>query len=387
MYVRSPSTRVKLLIVQPTPFCNIDCRYCYLPGRDNRAAMRLDDLAAILCRLNADGVIADKLEMCWHAGEPLVVGIDFYREAQEILRTCLPPATKIIQKIQTNGTLIDERWCEMFRDYDIRVGLSLDGPKPAHDRNRVTRSGAGTYDRTLRAVELLKSFGITPYALCVVDAGALESAAELYDFFAGLGFEEICFNIEETDGVNVSNALDRPDLKEASRRFFGTLLTRIENRSARTWVRELHRMLGSITLATEDHRAEVASYLTDPLETISVAYDGRWSTFSPELLGIKSAVYEDFFFGNLLRESLDVGIARPHFQRLLGEITAGVGKCRETCSYFRLCGGGAPSNKWGETGAFDTTETSYCRAWTQGLADACLDFVEGTLAAPAEPRA
>lgn len=385
MYVRPIDTRVKLLILQATPFCNIDCKYCYLPARANRAAMGLGDFATILRRLVADEVIGDRLELCWHAGEPLVVGIDFYRQAQEIMRACLPGRVEVTQVVQTNGTLIDEEWCALFRENGFRVGLSLDGPRDIHDRNRVTRRGEGTFDRTMRAFELLRSHGITPYALSVVDAAALGSAEELYDFFAGLGFSEVCFNIEETDGVNISGALARPALKAASRDFFSALLRRIADRPAAVWVRELHRMLGLIALATERRTMEVASDLLRPLETISVAYDGRWSTFSPELLGIESADYQGFFFGNLVFESVDVGIARPHFQRLFKDINAGVDECRKNCGYFALCGGGSPSNKWGETGSFRSSETAYCRSWTQGLADACLDFVEGELAA-ARPR-
>jgi uncharacterized protein len=377
MYIRPTSKHVKLLIMQPTPFCNVDCAYCYLPDRGNRSAMRLDDLAAILNRLTADRIFSDQLSLCWHAGEPLVVGIDFYREAQGLLQTCLPGGIRLTQAVQTNGTLIDERWCNFFREHDIRVGLSLDGPKQVHDRNRVTRSGAGTYERVVRALELLQAAGIKPYVICVVDRQGLESVREIYDFFAGRGLDEVCFNIEETEGINISDALDRADLKQTAKALFGTLLVRVQDTPSGPWVRELHNMFGRIAAAMREPDGELASDLTEPFDIVTVAYDGRWSTFSPELSGIKNAAYGDFFFGKLLHESLDAGVARPAFQPLLGEIRAGVAKCRERCGYFRICGGGSPSNKWAEKGTFDTTETGHCQSWTQGLADACLDFVEG----------
>jgi uncharacterized protein len=345
----------------------------------------LGDLAAILGRLTADGVVGEALDLCWHAGEPLVAGLDFYREAQRVIREILPAGIRLTQVMQTNGTLIDERWCELFREYNIRVGLSLDGPREVHDRNRVTRRGGGTHDQVIRALGLLKSAGVLPYALCVVDRAGLASPQALYDYFAGLGFEEVCFNIEETDGVNVSSAVAMGDLRAAGHEFFAPLLRSAQGPQPRPWVRELHRMLGSIAMATQDSGAPLGSDLTEPFGIITVAHDGRWSTFSPELSGVKSVAHDDFFFGNLVHESLDVGVARPVFQRLYAEISAGVAQCRAECGYFRVCGGGSPSNKFAETGRFDTTETGYCRSWTQGLADACLDFIEGAMSA--EPRA
>jgi sulfatase maturation enzyme AslB (radical SAM superfamily) len=60
-------------------------------------------------------------------------------------------------------------------------------------------------------------------------------------------------------------------------------------------------------------------------------------------------------------------------------IQAGVRKCRESCGYFGLCGGGAPSNKFAENGRFDSTETLYCRFKKQLLIDVVEDFTISSL--------
>ncbi len=66
----------------------------------------------------------------------------------------------------------------------------------------------------------------------------------------------------------------------------------------------------------------------------------------------------------------------PRFQAIHGDIVAGVRRCEETCSYFSMCGGGAPVNKYFENGSFVSTETLFCRLNRQTLLDVVLDKLE-----------
>ena len=69
--------RTALVVLQPTPFCNIDCRYCYLPERSNRARMPTAVLRSAFAALFADGGCADDIEVLWHAGEPTSLPIAY----------------------------------------------------------------------------------------------------------------------------------------------------------------------------------------------------------------------------------------------------------------------------------------------------------------------
>src|SRR5258708_11440259 len=77
-----PMPRIQLLVVQPTPFCNIDCRYCYLPDRTNKAVVAEATLANLFSQVFASGWVRDGVTIVWHAGEPMVLPIDFYRRAR-----------------------------------------------------------------------------------------------------------------------------------------------------------------------------------------------------------------------------------------------------------------------------------------------------------------
>ena len=64
------------------------------------------------------------------------------------------------------------------------------------------------------------------------------------------------------------------------------------------------------------------------------------------------------------------------FVNVCSDIRNGISKCRETCEYFALCGGGAPSNKLHENGTFDSTETMRCKLRIKALIDVCLEYLE-----------
>jgi uncharacterized protein len=303
------SKSVRLLILQPTPFCNIDCTYCYLPGRSNKQTLRLADLSTIIHRLVDDDMFADFVEVCWHAGEPLVAGISYFEAAFRTIRDIIPPRVGINHTIQTNGTLIDDDWCSFFRTYDVSLGLSLDGPEHIHDRARKTRSGRGTFTRVIDAITLLKSNNVDFHIICVLTRYGLERYQEICDFFAELELREVCYNIDESDGVNISSVLGSPDVAyPLTRNLFRGLLEVATLPDQKMWIRELNKMLARLAAVSAGYQS-IPNDLVEPLNILTVTHDGGWSTFSPELAGITSATYSNFIFGNLTRESIYDGIA------------------------------------------------------------------------------
>ena len=133
-----------LLVIQATPFCNLDCRYCYLPDRQNTERMSLAVLDRLFARVFESDVVRRGFTVVWHAGEPLVLPPAFYAEAFAIAARHNRAGYPLVHSYQTNATLLDEAWCDFIRRHGIRIGVSLDGPAFLHDRQRVTRHGRGT---------------------------------------------------------------------------------------------------------------------------------------------------------------------------------------------------------------------------------------------------
>jgi uncharacterized protein len=125
----------------------------------------------------------DLILFSWHGGEPTLAGIDFYRKAVEIQKKYLPVGKKLVNGIQTNGTLINDEWCRFLKSENFLVGISMDGPEEFHDRFRLKNNGQGTFNEVLRGYQLLQRYEIITEILCVVNAVNAEYPQEVYQLF------------------------------------------------------------------------------------------------------------------------------------------------------------------------------------------------------------
>jgi uncharacterized protein len=364
---------LELLVVQATPFCNLDCAYCYLPNRSSTARMTEATLGRLFESVFSSPFVSDRLTVLWHAGEPLVAGIDYYRTVFDLIDRLNCANVRITHSVQTNGTLLDQHWIDFFRRHDVRIGVSLDGPPHLHDRYRRTRRGGGTCESVLRAVRLLRHNDYPFHVITVLTRESLSAADALFRFYIENGISDVAFNIEEIEGEHSRSSLQGVGLDEAVRSFFRDLLALVESHPGKLAVREFSSVFGAIA---DPRAAEYGNPQTEPMRIVTVGVNGELSTFSPELIESASARYKNFLFGNVHEGGLAGITTRPNFADVCADIRLGVEKCRQSCEYFELCLGGTPANKFFENGGFDTTETLYCRLGKKALIDVALERLE-----------
>lgn len=370
---------IALLVVQPTPFCNINCDYCYLPDRDSTARMVPAVFSELLRQVFASGLAGRELSVIWHAGEPLVLPVDYYSAMLGVIDELRIERSRFRHSIQTNGLLISDAWCRFIRDNDFHIGISVDGPAFIHDRHRKDRQGKGTHDRVVRGMERLHDHGIEFHAIAVVTADSLDFADEIIQFFVDNGVQRIGFNIDEQEGENRRSSLVNPRLETRIRKFWARLYELQQSHEGLIHIREFESAYAAIMRSPVWLNADVAmgnNSQVSPLRILTVDWSGNLYTFSPELAGLKSVPYTDFCIGNICRDSLPDLVRSEKLRRLTEDIRAGVKMCAEACEYFGLCGGGAPSNKYYENGLFASAETAYCRATIQMPVDVVLADME-----------
>jgi uncharacterized protein len=371
-----PKLKTNLVVLQSTSFCNIDCRYCYLPLRSSKKSMVPDTLRAIAAKLYDFPGMAGEITILWHAGEPLILPPSYYDEAIEILLKTKPASVTLRFAIVTNGTLIDANWTEFFRRREIRVGISVDGPQFIHDSQRVNRSGKGTFNDTMRGISFLRSCGVKFYVISVLTRLSLSYPDEMFEFYASNGIKDVCFNVEEVEGPHLTSSLKFPGATDAFKEFLTNFIDRATKSDQIESIRELTNMIGRIgAIRTHPPGASAWNDQIVPFGMINIATDGSVSTFSPELLTLGPSGQEDFIIGNLVSDSVATILKSPKLMRMYSEIKEGVKKCETECAYFLTCGGGAPSNKFFENGSFDSTETMYCRLTQKALADVVLEMI------------
>ena len=161
-------------MVKPNgPVCNLSCRYCYYlekqhlyPGTTD---FRMSD--AVLEEFIRRHIAAQEVpqaDFAWQGGEPTLLGLEFFERVVELQKKHAPPGTSVTNAFQTNGTMLDEAWCEFFKEHKFLIGLSLDGPREMHDHYRVDKGGQPTFDRVMRGLKLLKRYGVDFNTLTVV---------------------------------------------------------------------------------------------------------------------------------------------------------------------------------------------------------------------------
>ena len=322
----------------------------------------------------ASPFVADQITILWHAGEPLVPGVDYYRRAFALLEQCRPSHVTVRHNFQTNATLIDDRWIDFFRTQaNVSVGVSIDGPARLHNQHRKTRGGRGSFAQVMRGVRRLQDAGLPFHVITVLTRDSLREARALFEFYVEHGITQVAFNIEEIEGNHVSSSLTLDGIDEAMRAFLREFVDLTHAHAAKLEVREL---LGAFAGIANPDSGLYGNPMAQPMRVVSVGVDGEISTFSPELLGYSDERHGAFVFGNVHDNELADILDGPRFRAVEAEINCGLERCRNTCDYFEVCRGGSPVNKLFENGSFDSTETLFCRLSKKAVIDVVLERVE-----------
>jgi uncharacterized protein len=346
---------IELLVLQSTAFCNIDCGYCYLPGRERRGAMPQRVLDRVAEEIVASPLWRPESLLLWHAGEPMTLAPGWYRDAHGRLGAARGRLPRI--QFQTNATLLSDAWLAFLGESGAGIGVSLDGPEWLHDRHRRDRSARGTFAKTMRGVALLKAAGVDFTVIATVTVDALQAPDEIFDFFAGIAPRKLAFSIEEAEGANLRSSLYRDDLVAAVEAFFRRLAERNFAAAEPLRIREVEQVIGR--LANRGHAG--LSQEAELCRIVSVGADGAVAFHSPELLTTRGADGASGAVGNILEQSFAEILAGSALAAQNRDIAAGVAACASSCEYYDFCGGGSPANKLFEHGRLDVTETWYCR--------------------------
>jgi uncharacterized protein len=365
--MRGIATAPSYVIMQPTTLCNLDCRYCYLPLRKTRRRMPLAVARAVAESVTGWAADVERFSVVWHGGEPLAAEPAELGELMDAFADA-GPAGRIEHHVQTNATLIDDAWCDLFEAHGVRVSVSVDGPAE-FTGDRVNRAGRAAYPEIMRGIAALRAHGLEFAALCVVTDPRPGLAGPLYAFFAGLGCHALGINVEEREGVNTrSNAHDG-----AAVRAFWAELTAAWRADPCIELREVEWALRYAGAVLDGVADTLLPRQLDPIPTIG--YDGAVVLLSPELAGFADPRYGDFSSGNVLDRPLPEIVADAARQPAgwIAQYLTGVEACRAGCPYFGFCGGGHAANRYFEHGRFDGTQTEHCRNSKINLLEGVLD--------------
>jgi uncharacterized protein len=155
---------IDTFVVKVASRCNLNCTYCYMynKGDDSyktqpkvMSKATIDNLLQkVVTHCTAHEVTS--FSMILHGGEPLLAGVDriryFIEKARELTKDI---ELDIVFSMQTNAILITKEWCDFFNEYDISIGISIDGEKEINDKFRVDHKGRGSYDNIVKGIRVV----------------------------------------------------------------------------------------------------------------------------------------------------------------------------------------------------------------------------------------
>jgi uncharacterized protein len=179
--------------------CNLNCSYCYVfnkgdtSWRQRPARMSQEVFDAGIARLREACLRSgrEEVSVTLHGGEPTLIGTRRARAFFEAARRGLEGVAGVRLVIQTNGTRLTREWVELFDEYRVDVGVSIDGPPAVHDRRRVDHRGRGSHRAVRRGVDLLREGGVPFAVLSVVNFDA--DPLEVHGHFCELGADRISY--------------------------------------------------------------------------------------------------------------------------------------------------------------------------------------------------
>lgn len=178
--------------------CNLRCKYCYYlekkefyPG--SKSFIMNDDLLEKYIIQHMVTSTEEIINFSWHGGEPLLAGLDFFRKAVALQKRHKPEGKKVVNGIQTNATLINNKWASFLSIEKFVVGISIDGPGDLHNKFRMTADKRPTLHDVLNGYGILQEHGIIPEILCVVNSYNVRYPLIIYNFIKQLGAKYITF--------------------------------------------------------------------------------------------------------------------------------------------------------------------------------------------------
>jgi len=296
--------------------------------------MNLETLRKVVyesCKYNGKEV-----KFFWHGGEPLLAGINFYKEAVKFQKEYQKSDQKIINGLQTNGTLIDKDWAKFFKKEKFGLGISLDGPKKYHDYYRHYSNGKGSFENIMEGIDILKEMGVGFSVISVITDRTAKVSRELFDFFMSQELtKKINFvpakPVSTTDSISYKYSVN----PSAYINFLGGILNLwFEKDSNGLKVYPLESIIRAfLGFSQEDCR-----FAGECEKSLVIDYNG-------DVFACSTYGYGDFFkFGNIQKGIISI-INSKEFQNYRKYLNQIKEKCSK-CQWFKICKGGCPHDHY-----------------------------------------
>lgn len=350
--------------------CNLECSYCYYLDKaslyDHHQPKMSPGLLEEYIKQYLDANEVQEITFCWHGGEPLLAGIDYYRRAISI-QNKYRSQKKIINTIQTNGILVNDEWCDFFLRNNFLVGVSLDGPEDIHDKFRRDKKGEPTFNRALKAVRLMAEKGVEYNILCTVNSMSEGRGAEVYLFLRSvtrfIQFLPVLEHVARKDDTGKMHIVS-PDAEgsepapwSVSAQGFGRFMIDVFNQWVTNDVGRVFVQLFDSTLARWCGLDPGLCSMNETCgEALVVEHNG-------DVYSCDHFVYPEYKLGNITTSTIRDIVNSP------AQISFGINKRNSLpgqclwCRYYFACTGECPKHRFNKTASGEKGLNALCEGY------------------------
>ncbi|MEW5908157.1 MAG: radical SAM protein [Patescibacteria group bacterium] len=337
------------IVLMATWDCVLFCAYCYVRAtRRNRSSIHQNQLETLMKNCS-EGY--DSLEFCWHGGEPLLLGKDFYRKVVKIQeRISEQTGVKFENVIQTNGVLLDEEWLKLIKEINFSVGLSIDAPIEMHLKYRPHCNRNMKLEDWKKIWELVKYYRGSLGCLCVVTKDNVTRAKEIFDLFKELGAST--YSLLPLKKMPNLDCPESPSNEALAKLYCDTFELWTNTPNTFTSIEPLETMVAGIL----GRRPLLCSFSASCLK--------RMITIDPSgnIVPCASLIADKFVLGNIFEETLIRVMNNKKVRDFKNKRQASMNKYCNNCEYIAICRGGCRNTAFWTSNDYELSKYPYCES-------------------------
>lgn len=392
----SPFSKPLYVMTKPVgAICNLACKYCYYLEKTNlykentSKFVMSDSLLEKFIEEYINSQTMPQVLFTWHGGETLMRPLSFYQKVVELQKKYANRRT-IDNCIQTNGTLLNDEWCEFFRNNHWLVGISIDGPQEFHDEYRKNKQGKPSFMKVMQGIYLLNKHQVEWNAMAVVNDYNADYPLEFYHFFKELGCHYIQFTpiVERihphADGRHLAHVLQKEEKLadfSVSPEQWGNFLCTIFDEWVKNDVGEYFIQIFDATLANWMGAQPGVCTMAPTCGHAGVM------EFNGDVYSCDHFVFPEFKLGNIYEKSLiEMMYSEKQIQFGQQKKDSLPNKCKE-CRYLFACNGECPKNRFLTTEDGEPGLNYLCKGYYQFFDHVApyMDFMKKELLAERPP--
>lgn len=325
------------IIFQLTDKCVLSCRYCFARGAHGDVPTFKIDLLEEAIK-QAFETRHEYVTFEWTGGEPLLVGLDFYKRVIEFQKEY---ATKPYENgVQTSGNLFDTKLIDFLMENNFGISTTIDGTEEIHNQNRPANGDKPSFQNVQRTRKYIEDKGGSCGFISTITKNNLGHEKEMLDFFQSQGVYSFHSNpyiyYSKNRVKDKEIALSNEDY---ARYFISEFNAWIEKGKIEPIPRTINDIIKCFETRCPSHNTICTFGGRCVTNFIALTPNGD-AYNCPKFTGSNNMV-----LGNIKKQSIKeiLSPSSEAMSKLIDQRVAAINACeKKGCKYFYICNGGCP---------------------------------------------